>query len=242
MNRAGIYAIVHVLSGHRYVGQTNSFERRWAQHREALIAGNHHNPRLQTMWQADSELAFEFVEMKVAPAHLQPMQLQKWLLKMEHELIRTYKARGQAFNIIDAELVETGAALEAAKTPHASASTLIHEALQVIKSQVAIAELAVKTKSKGLADAQALLLSLEASRTQSIGLFRAFFGRTDRSEDFGIAKQIEDAKGAVAVAVKDLAAKDADLLALLDRRKNLYNSYPGNVRRSAVRRRTWSMF
>ena len=127
MHRAGIYAIVHILSGHRYVGQTNSFERRWAQHREALIAGNHHNPRLQTLWHADSELAFEFVEIEVAPAYLQPVQLQKWLLKKEHELIRTYKARGQAFNIVDAELVETRAALEAARKPLVSASSQIHE-------------------------------------------------------------------------------------------------------------------
>lgn len=242
MHRAGIYAIVHVLSGQRYVGQTNSFERRWEQHREALIAGNHHNPRLQALWRADSELAFEFVEVEVAPAYLQPIQLQKWLQKKEHELIRTYKAKGQAFNIVDAELVETRAAQEAALAPPVSASSRIHEELRVIKSQVAAAEAAVRTSAKVLTDAQAQLLAAEVSRNRSVGFFRALFGRTDRPVDLENDRQVTHVKGTVAMAARELTMRDTELQALLERRKDLHNSYSGNVRRAAVRRRAWSMF
>ena len=242
MHRAGIYAIVHVLSGQRYVGQTNSFERRWAQHREALIAGSHHNPRLQALWRVDSELAFEFVEVEVAPAHLQPIQLQKWLLKKEHEFIRTYKAKGQAFNIVDAELVETRAARQAAMAPQVSASSQIHEELKVIKSQVAAMEVKIRTGAKALADAQAQLLAAEVRRNRSVGFFRTFFGRTDRPADLENDRQVAHAKGTVAMAARDLAMRDAELKALLERRRDLHNSYPGNVRRAAVRRRAWSMF
>ena len=242
MHRAGIYAIVHVLSGRRYFGQTKSFERRWEQHREALIAGVHHNPRLQAVWNSDGELAIEFVELEVAPAYLQPVQLQKWLREKEHELIRTYKAKGLAFNIVDAELVETRAAVQAASTPRVSASGLIHKELQTLKSQVSAAEATVRIKTKVLTDAKSQLLVAKALQSQSVGFLRAHFGRTDRPEDLENARQVEIAKATVAQAAEDFAKSSGELETLLARRKALHNAYPGNVRRATVRRRAWGMF
>ena len=242
MHRAGIYAIVHVLSGRRYLGQTNSFERRWEQHREALLGGVHHNPRLQAVWKSDGELAFEFLELEVAPAYLQPVQLQKWLKAREHELIRTYKARGLAFNIVDAELVETRAAAQAARTPRVSASAAIYTELQTLKSQVSAAEATVRSKNKVLTEARLQLGLLRSRQRQSVGFLSALFGRTDRPEDLENAKQVEIAAAAVARATEDLSKCSADLEALMARRKGLHKSYPGNVRRAAVRRRGWGMF
>lgn len=242
MHRAGIYAIVHVLSGRRYFGQTNSFERRWGQHREALVAGVHYNPRLQEVWSSDGELAFDFVELEVAPAYLQPTQLQKWLHKREYELIRTYKQKGLAFNIVDAELVETHAAVQAASAPRFSESTVIYAELQTVKSQVSAAETTVRSKNKALTDASSHLFSAKSRQTQSVGFLRALFGRTDRPEDLENAKQVEIANGAVAKATENLAKCRAELEALRVRQKNLYNSYPGNARRAAIRRRAKGMF
>ena len=242
MDRAGIYAIVHVLSGRRYFGQTNSFERRWEQHREALVAGVHHNPRLQEVWDSDGELAFEFLELEVAPAYLQPVQLQKWLHEREHELIRTYKARGLAFNIVDAELVETHAAAQAARAPRFSASAAIYTELQAVKSQVSAAEATVRSKNNVLTEARSQLLLVKSRQTQSVSFLRALFGCTDRPEDLENEKQVEIATSAVARATEDLAKCSADLEALLARRKDLHNAYPGNMRRAAVRRRGWGMF
>lgn len=242
VHRAGVYAIVHVLSGRRYCGQTNSFERRWKQHRAALIAGLHHNPRLQAMWDTDGDLAFEFVELEVAPVYLQPVQLQKWLLQREHELIRTYKAKGLAFNIVQAELVETRAAVQAVSAPSGSASGHIHKELQEVKSQVSAVEALVRTKTKIFNDAESQLFAAKSRQPQLIGFLRALFGRTDRLEDLENTLQVTTAMAAVARAADELAKCNCKLQVLLARRRDLHNSYPGNVRREAVRRRAWSMF
>jgi predicted GIY-YIG superfamily endonuclease len=242
MDRAGIYAIVHVLSGRRYFGQTNSFERRWKQHREALVAGIHHNPRLQEVWESDGELAFEFMELEVAPAYLQPVRLQKWLQQREYELIRSYKARGLAFNIVDAELVETRAAAQAAQAPRVSASAAIYTELQTVKLQMSTLETIVRGKKKVLTEVRSQLILAKSRKNQSVGILRALFGRTNRPEDLENARQIEIATAAVARATEELANCSADLEALLARRKDLHNAYPGNVRRAAVRRRGSGMF
>ena len=242
MHRPGVYAIVHVLSGRRYLGQTNSLERRWEQHREALTAGSHHNPRLQTVWESDGELAFEFVELEVAPAYLQPVELQKWLHKKERELIRTYKAKGLSFNIVDAELVETRAAREAASAPKVSASGLIHKELQALKSQISDSETTVRMKTTALVNAEFQLQEAKSRQSKAIGFLRALFGRTDRPKDIENARQVEIATTTVTQATSELTKCRGELELLLVRRKELHNSYPGNVRRAAVRRRAWSMF
>jgi len=111
MDQPGIYAIIHVLSGIRYVGQTTSFDRRWAQHAEHLHAGCHSNTRLQRLWSTDGPEAFEFKALEQAPAYLNGKELQRWLAKREDYYISTHKATGRAFNIMDAEIVETRASL-----------------------------------------------------------------------------------------------------------------------------------
>ena len=242
MHRAGIYAIVHVLSGQRYFCQTNSFERRWHQHREALNSGLHHNPRLQAVWNADGELAFDFLELEVAPAYFQPVELQKWLLKRENELIRTYKAKGLSFNIVNAELVETRAALKEANTPKVSASSLIYKELQAVKFLVSAAETTVRAKVKMLRNAETLLQAAKSQQSKSIGLLRALFGRTDRPEDLENARQVEVAAATVTQAAADLTNCQRELEILLESRKELHNSYPGNVRRANARRRAWGRF
>lgn len=122
------------------------------------------------------------------------------------------------------------------------ASELIHKELQAVKTQVSAAEATVRTKAKILIDAKSQLLVARARQNQSIGFLRALFGRADRPEDIQNARQVEEATATVAQAAEDLAKCSGELDALLARRKDLHNSYPGNVRRAAIRRRARSMF
>ncbi len=242
MHRAGIYAIVHVLSGWRYLGQTNSFKRRWEQHREALISRHHHNQRLQEAWDLDGELAFDFVELEVAPAYLQPVQLQEWLLQREHDLIQTYKTIGLAFNIVDAELVVTHAAVQAANTPNVALSAGIHKQLNALKPRITEAEALVREKIKDLNEARAKFAAAERHQSNSIGIFRSLFGRRDGPESLENERQVQAAAAAVSAASEELSKASASLEAMIADRKALNNSYPGNVRRAAARRRARGMF
>lgn len=56
----GIYAIVHLATGCRYVGQSRCVEKRWRSHRRHLRGGSHWNAHLQAAWAKYGESAFEF--------------------------------------------------------------------------------------------------------------------------------------------------------------------------------------
>jgi hypothetical protein len=57
----GVYEIVHLATGRRYIGSTSqSFVRRWRLHRIRLRQGKHHNRHLQNAWNAYGPDAFEF--------------------------------------------------------------------------------------------------------------------------------------------------------------------------------------
>ena len=57
----GVYAIIHTLSGRRYIGSSIHVELRWAEHRRMLERGRHQSPRLQRAWRRDGSDAFQFV-------------------------------------------------------------------------------------------------------------------------------------------------------------------------------------
>lgn len=58
--KSGIYEIVNIASGKRYVGRAVDIERRWYMHRWALSRGRHHSRRLQAAWAKHGPTAFEF--------------------------------------------------------------------------------------------------------------------------------------------------------------------------------------
>lgn len=57
---AGIYAIVHVLTGKIYVGSASSIKARIGYHRSKLRRGNHDNQYLQNAWNLHGEASFKF--------------------------------------------------------------------------------------------------------------------------------------------------------------------------------------
>jgi len=58
---SGIYAIVHLATGRRYVGSAVNIRRRVARHASALRAGKHWSRHLQAAWNRYSEKAFSFI-------------------------------------------------------------------------------------------------------------------------------------------------------------------------------------
>lgn len=56
----GIYEILNTVNGHRYVGHTSNFARRWREHRNALRRNGRRTRILQNAWNKDGEAAFRF--------------------------------------------------------------------------------------------------------------------------------------------------------------------------------------
>jgi hypothetical protein len=58
--RCGVYEIVHVESGRRYIGSAKHLGRRFSEHRKHLRRGQHHSRYLQAAWNKYGEAAFVF--------------------------------------------------------------------------------------------------------------------------------------------------------------------------------------
>ena len=61
----GIYEIVNVTNGKRYVGHSTNLDARWYQHKYTLRKGVGVNPRFQAAWDKYGESAFEFRVLEV---------------------------------------------------------------------------------------------------------------------------------------------------------------------------------
>lgn len=69
-NESGIYEIVHVETGRRYVGQATNIRRRWRHHRCDLKHGRHTSSHLQRAWLKYGASAFEFRIIEICPLEL----------------------------------------------------------------------------------------------------------------------------------------------------------------------------
>jgi group I intron endonuclease len=63
----GVYAIVHLATGRRYIGSASNIDARWRGHRSHLRRGDHHSAHLQHCWQKYGEAAFAFVVLETCP-------------------------------------------------------------------------------------------------------------------------------------------------------------------------------
>lgn len=57
---SGIYEIVNLANGKRYIGSAQNFKLRWRLHRIHLRRGTHHSRHLQSSWTKRGEDSFEF--------------------------------------------------------------------------------------------------------------------------------------------------------------------------------------
>lgn len=68
---SGIYEIVNLVNGKRYVGSAVDLTQRWREHRSGLTRGKHHSRHLQAAWNKYGETSFAFrALMDCAPADL----------------------------------------------------------------------------------------------------------------------------------------------------------------------------
>ena len=61
----GIYKITNINNGKVYIGRAANIEKRWQEHKEALIAGTHHSYKLQECYNAldnKDDLKYEVIE------------------------------------------------------------------------------------------------------------------------------------------------------------------------------------
>lgn len=56
----GIYQIVNIVNGKKYIGSTVKFKQRWYRHKMMLKNGSHHAKQLQNSWNKHGENAFKF--------------------------------------------------------------------------------------------------------------------------------------------------------------------------------------
>ena len=65
---SGIYEILNLVNGKRYIGSAVRFARRWAVHRCRLRRGAHDNKHLQAAWNKYGEAAFVFKPLLICAA------------------------------------------------------------------------------------------------------------------------------------------------------------------------------
>ena len=59
-NQSGVYEIVNIVNGKRYIGSTSNFKRRWTLHCYDLKRGSHHGAVLQRAWNKYGATSFKF--------------------------------------------------------------------------------------------------------------------------------------------------------------------------------------
>ena len=70
LSRTGVYCIVNLVNGKRYVGSASrSFRRRWVEHRSDLEIGKHHSVLLQRSWVKYGSSSFEFRILRITEPH-----------------------------------------------------------------------------------------------------------------------------------------------------------------------------
>lgn len=64
---SGIYEIVNLVNGKRYVGSAVNLEKRWREHRKRLKGCYHHSRHLQAAWDKYGEISFAFRILRMCP-------------------------------------------------------------------------------------------------------------------------------------------------------------------------------
>lgn len=67
MGFSGVYAIVHIRTGRRYVGSAVDVQIRIGKHIKLLRRNSHHNIHLQRAWNSNGESAFRFELLDLCP-------------------------------------------------------------------------------------------------------------------------------------------------------------------------------
>ncbi len=67
MKFSGVYAIIHITSGKRYVGSAADLYDRWKGHQRMLRLNKHHSRHLESAWDKYSSVVFQFEILDLCP-------------------------------------------------------------------------------------------------------------------------------------------------------------------------------
>ena len=84
-NQSGIYEILNIVNGKRYIGSAKSLSRRWKEHRRLLERGKHHSQILQRAWDKYGGDAFKFLPILTCAKSMLLFYEQQLLDKVEPE-------------------------------------------------------------------------------------------------------------------------------------------------------------
>lgn len=243
-SKGGIYLITHIPSQMVYVGQTNNFKVRWLQHQESLNSGNHHNHRLQKIWNADGIKSFSFKVAQYLPSDLSALERQRWLAR--HELIywNDFNQKSLALNIVKPEIVETEKAFEEFKKEERQSDNLINRSitklLKDLKGQLHAAYIEQNEHNQTFQTLHAEYLALEKLIRRNSGWRGFFFGLTT-------ATSLETLKAQLFLLKEELSRQDSfrkkaeeNVQNLIEERRSLYSKYPRRRRKQEFANRLYS--
>jgi group I intron endonuclease len=80
LNQTGVYTIINLDTGKRYIGSTvQSFRGRWGIHKSCLRNNKHHSKHLQSSWNKHTEFRFEFRILEFVPPEYCLQREQWWM-------------------------------------------------------------------------------------------------------------------------------------------------------------------
>jgi len=85
LHTSGIYVILNIVNGHKYVGQSKDISNRWDQHRQLLRRNKHNNLYLQNAWNKYTEQSFKFVIAELCPDQDLNDREQYWIERVSPE-------------------------------------------------------------------------------------------------------------------------------------------------------------
>ncbi|MGZ6373575.1 MAG: GIY-YIG nuclease family protein, partial [Ktedonobacterales bacterium] len=111
----GIYAIVNMVNGKRYIGSAVSIEKRWREHRRDFQIDDHHCVYLYRAWVKYGAETFNWIVLEeVADRNLLVEREQWWIDTTPSELLyNTCRVAGSTLGVIPG--VETRAKMSAAR-------------------------------------------------------------------------------------------------------------------------------
>jgi len=60
MTLSGVYQIVNIINGHKYIGSSTNLKKRLGVHKNMLKSDKHDNPHLQNAWNKYGKENFKF--------------------------------------------------------------------------------------------------------------------------------------------------------------------------------------
>lgn len=99
MSLSGVYMILNLMDGSRYVGSSKQrLGLRWSQHKCCLRHGQHGNPLLQQAWDRYGEESFRFVVLECPPEADRIAREQVWFDLFRTQQIPLYNIAPNAAN------------------------------------------------------------------------------------------------------------------------------------------------